>query len=99
MTQPITHFCQFTDEASAKAALPSYWVTNDAGWDWRRGVVDGPVPMVDSLGAPVVGYFLNIGLAALNASLPGLTGAGYGPANHFTLVSGVQPATPQRVFA
>ncbi len=106
----ITHFLKFDDEASAIAALPQY----RAGDGWRRDMVDGPIQIVVATGAtqpgpwggpdvavtePVPGYFLNIGLPELDASMPGLTGAGYGPAEDFTLVHGSKPDTPQRVFA
>ena len=95
----ITHFTRFTDEAAAKAALPTYWTASEDGWDWNRSIVDGPVPVDDGEGNPRPGYFLNIALPELDASMPGLTGAGYGPADDFTLVHGDKPDTPQRVFA
>lgn len=101
MTQYITHFCQFADEPAAKAALPTYWGASidDGSWSWNRSVVDGPIPVVDGSGNPVAGYFLNVALPALDASLPGIVGAGYGPPDKFTLVYGKSPVTPQRVFA
>ncbi len=95
----ILHFLQFPDEATAKSALPDYWSQTDTGGDWKRSFIDGPIPIVDGSGNPVSGYFLNVALDSLNQSLPGLTGAGYGPADDFTLVYGVKPITPQRVFA
>ncbi len=97
----ITHFLKFSDVTAAKTALPDYWSVFGNSWDWDRGFVDGPVPVRDNdgTGNPTPGYFLNIALTALNASMPGLTGAGYGPADHFTLVWGTAPITPQRVFA
>lgn len=88
----ITHFFQFTDEASAKAALPDFWVTTENGWSWRQDFVDAPVPVMEPTGQtttdpdtgaqtpimqPKPGYFLNAALPALDSALPGLTGAGY----------------------
>ena len=45
------------------------------------------------------GYFWNVVLDALDPAMPGLTGAGYGPADDFTLVTGTKPSSPQREFA
>jgi len=103
MTQLITHFVKFADEATARTALPTYWCTTQTGWDWNRSIVDGPVPVRDNDGAGPLsaGYFLNIALPALNPSLPGLTGAGHtDPVTKAWVIDwGTAPITPQRVFA
>ena len=117
----VTHAVQFADEASAKTALPEYWLTSTnpdgtTGWSWRRDIVDGPiptthktgnmVPVLDESGNPTgamqpervadTTYSLNIGLTTLNASMPGLLAAWDGTGA--SLLDGVLPKTPQRVF-
>jgi len=97
MVSPVvTHFCQFTDQATAKAALPDYLVNSN----WRGDIVDADIPVKNPDGSLASGYFLNIALPELDLTLPGLTGAGYRQ-DKDTWVSlyGAKPAgEPQREF-
>lgn len=51
----ITHALSFADEATAKAALPDYWLAyadenNQPQWTWKRDIVDGPIPTTHKTG-------------------------------------------------
>lgn len=110
MSAPFAHYLKFTDETSAKAALPDYWLDTDDGWSWRRDVVDGPIPVMIGTGSYTTdpdtgaqvetmaaedGCHLNLYLPQMRTDLPGLLGI----RDETGLVSGDHPNTPQRVVA
>lgn len=43
----VTHFCQFTDEATAQSQLAAYGSTDpiSGNWNWRGDIVDAGVPV------------------------------------------------------
>ncbi len=94
-----THYFKFADEATAKAALPSYWSAGLAGtWGWDTALVDGPIPVLLPDKSLEPGYHLNIGLPALNAAMVAIPGF-LGARDATGLVAGTAPNNPQRVFA
>jgi hypothetical protein len=103
----VTHAFQFSNEATAKAALPQFTVDDgEGGTAWNRGYCDPGIPITTPSGTfdadgneimtPVSGWFMNVALPALDVTLPGLTAAW---AETGTLLFGTKPKTPQRVFA
>jgi hypothetical protein len=111
----ITHFCTAPDKPTMLSLLATYSGTyggksrpllvtqQDGSKSLDQSFCDDSngsgIPIVDAQSKPVAGYFWNVVLDALDQTMPGLTGAGHGPADAFTLVYGTKPSTPQRVFA
>lgn len=111
----ITHFYQHSDETAAKGALAVLLMRdNDTGeMVWPLAHIAPGVTITQGTGQFVTdefgiqvetreivsGFFTNVDLPALNTSMGGLIGAGYGPPDNFTLVYGTAPKTPQCIFA
>lgn len=100
MAKLVTHFCQFTDHPTALAQLSA---CTDGQSNWARpDILDPGVPVQVPAGSGTLklGYFLNIALPALDASLLGLTEAGYRDAtgNWVTVYGSAPAAAPQREF-